>query len=283
MNSRPNEIIILEVGAWEQTFQELMQEVNPWHRWTLKFDETLQLGCVAQGGKQYQQTAFGRFRCSSCRRIWGSAKVQVLCHMYLKPRESQGHVFMRLFAQRCKKCSGTQFEKPEFSTESAMRILNNLVYRIQERCYGNGIMKFSEIPVIPELPLDGSHDMANCEACNLGFCGLSSQNYMTQPSNSSFSYMEIGSFDDIFSQTQAMNQSGTQGVYRSQTQAMNQSGTQGVCRRQDSYLPRGYAPDSFSRSSTKMPSNDSLGLTNLFRWGCDRIADLWNFVASKFF
>lgn len=343
--------------------------------------------------------------------------------MYLKPRESQGYVLMRLFAQRCKKCSGAQFEKPEFSTESAMRILNNLVYRIQERCYGNGIRKFSEIPVIPELPLDGSHDMANCEACNLGFCGLSSQNYMTQPSNSPFSYMEIGSFDDIFSQTQAMNQSakakeaqrsgdsyehkrsgtshatagtqvpgtgpqpkqetgrqptlgsdhqaarrtgsqpiqvsrllpsrwttlqstravgslssqgansqsslrtGPQTHQKTYSQAVKQvsqqskqetvsqatqgaglqvpkktdlqptwrvsfidthgsgtfNGTRGVYRRPESYLPKGYAPDSFSRSSTKMPSNYSLGLTNLFSWGCDRVADLWNFVASKFF
>ncbi|XP_008149850.2 receptor-transporting protein 4 [Eptesicus fuscus] len=438
MNSKPQEKIILDVGAWEQKFQELMQEVKPRHRWTLKLDETLQPDCVAQGGKQYQQKAFGRFRCSSCRRNWASAQVQVLCHMYLEPRESQGHVFMRLFAQRCQKCSGAQFEKPEFSIESAMRILNNLVYRIWERCYGNGIRKFSEIPVIPELPLEGSHDMSNCEACNLGFCVMSLQNCMTKPSNSPFSYMEIGSFDDICSQTQAMNQSakakeaqrsgdscehkrsgpshatarthmpgtgpqlkweagrqptpgsdqqaarrtgsqpiqvsrslpsgwtalqptravgslssqgansqsalrtGPQTPQKTYSQAVRQvnqqskqetvsqatqgaglqapkktdlqptrrvsptathgsdlqptrrvsptathgsgtfNGTQGVYRRQESYLPRGYAPDSFSRSST-MPPNDSRGPNNLFRWGYDCVADLWNFVASKLF
>lgn len=332
-------------------------------------------------------------------------------------------MLMRLFAQRCQKCSGAQFEKPEFSIESAMRILNNLVYRIRERCYGNGIRKFSEIPVIPELPLEGSHDMANCEACILGFCVLSLQNCMTKPSNSPFSYMEMGSFDDICSQTQAMNQSakakealrsggsyehkrsgpshaiagtqvpgmgpqpkketgqqptpgsdqqaarrtgsqpiqvsrslpsgwtalqptrpvsslsshvanskstlgtGPQTPQKTYSQAVRQvsqqskqetvspatqgadfqatkktdlqptrrvspiatpgsgifNGTQGVHRRQESYLPRGSAPDNFSRSSPKMPPNDSFGLSNLFRWGCDRVADVWNFVASKYF
>ncbi|XP_059543318.1 receptor-transporting protein 4 [Myotis daubentonii] len=423
MNSKHQEQTILDVGEWEQKFQELMQEVKPRHRWTLKFDETLKPDCVAQGRKQYQQKAFGRFQCSSCRRRWASAKVQVLCHMYLEPRQSQGHVLMRLFAQRCQKCYGAQFEKPEFSIDSAMRILNNLVYRIRERCYGNGIRKFSEIPVIPELPLEGSHDMANCEACALGCCVLSSQDCMTKPSNSSFSYMEIGSFDDIFSQAQAMNQSakakeaqrsgdsyehkrsgpshatagtqvlgassqpkretsrqptpgsdqqaarrtgsqpiqvsgslpsgwttlqptgaagslssqgansqsalgtGPQTPQKTYSQAVRQvsqqskqetvsqatqgpglqatkkidvqptqrvtptathgsgtfNGTQGVYRRQESYSPRGSAPDSFYRSSTKTPPNDSFGINNLFKWGCDRVADLWNFVASKYF
>lgn len=286
-----------------------------------------------------------------------------------------------------------------------MRILNNLVYRIRERCYGNGIRKFSEIPVIPELPLDGSHDIANCEACTLGCCILRPQDDVTKPSNSPFSYMEIGSFDDIFSQTQAMNQSAkakesqrsgdscehkrsgpshatagtqmlgtgsqpkretgrqptpgsdqqaarktgsqpiqvsrslpsgwtapqptravsslsTQGANsksalgtgpqtppKTYSQAVRQisqqskqetvsqatqgaaiqarkkidvqptwrvsptatygsgtfSGTQGVYRNQESYSPRASAPDSFSRSSTKTPANDSLSL-NLFKW-----------------
>lgn len=60
MNSKHQEQTILDVGEWEQKFQELMQEVKPRHRWTLKFDETLKPDCVAQGGKQYQQKAFGR-------------------------------------------------------------------------------------------------------------------------------------------------------------------------------------------------------------------------------
>ncbi|KAM5335298.1 LOW QUALITY PROTEIN: receptor-transporting protein 4 [Glossophaga mutica] len=207
MNSRPQERMILDVGTWEKTFQELMQQVKPRARWTLKLDETLQPDCVAQGWKQYQQTAFGRFQCSSCKRNWASAQVKILCHMHLEPRKSQGRVLMRLFSQRCQKCSRSRFEKPEFSSDSTMRILNNLVRRIQEKYYGDGVKKYSEIPVIPEVPLNGSHDMANCEACVLGFCTRSSQSCMTKP----LSYMEIGSSlphtGDICGQNQARNQS----------------------------------------------------------------------------
>ncbi|KAF6121542.1 receptor transporter protein 4 [Phyllostomus discolor] len=211
MNSKPQEEIILDVATWEKTFQELIQEVKPRARWTLKLDGTLQPDCVAQGWKQYQQRAFGRFSCSSCKRNWASAQVQILCHMHLEPRKSQGQVLMRLFGQRCQKCSRSRFEKPKFSSDSTMRILNNLVRRIRERYYGDGVKKYSEIPVIPELPLDGSHDMANCEACVLGFCVQSSQNCMTKPSKSPLPYMEIGSSlphtGDICEQKQARNQS----------------------------------------------------------------------------
>lgn len=125
-----------------------------------------------------------RFRCSSCKRSWASAQVQILCHMHLDSRKSQGQVLMRLFAQRCQKCSRSQFEKPEFSPDSTMRILNNLVQRIQEKYYTGGVRKFREMPVIPELPLEGSHDMANCEACVLGFCIQNLQNCMTVSSTS---------------------------------------------------------------------------------------------------
>nr|XP_019607701.1 PREDICTED: receptor-transporting protein 4 isoform X3 [Rhinolophus sinicus] len=205
MDSQLQEKVVVDVGTWEQTFQELIQQVKPRARWTLKLDKNLQPHCVAQGWKQYQQRAFGRFRCSSCRRSWASAQVQILCHMHLETRKSQGQVLMRLFAQRCRKCSRTRFEKPEFSPESTMRILNNLVCRIREKYYENS-RKFREMPVILEIPLEGSHDMGNCEACILGLCIKSLQNCVTEPSKSPLSYMEIGSpsphVGDMFSQNQ---------------------------------------------------------------------------------
>ncbi|XP_066203702.1 receptor-transporting protein 4 [Saccopteryx leptura] len=211
MKSKHQEKVILDVEKWEQIFQELIQEVKPRARWTLRLNETLQPNCVAQGWKQYQQKAFGRFWCSSCKRNWYSAQVQTVCHMYLENRRSQGQVLMRLFRQRCKKCCQSQYEKPEFSPESAMRILNNLVWRIKEKYYGDGIKKFSEIPVIPEVPLEGSHDMANCEACSLGFCVQIVQNGMTTPSKSPFTSMKIGSslphIGDIHGQKQTRKQS----------------------------------------------------------------------------
>ncbi|XP_036731171.2 receptor-transporting protein 4 [Manis pentadactyla] len=198
--------MVLDVGTWEQIFQELIQEVKPRTKWTLRLEENLQLDRVAQGWKQYQQRAFGRFQCSSCQRRWASARVIILCHMHLERRKSQGQVLMRHFAQRCQKCSKCPFEKPDFSPESTMRILNNLVSRIVDRCYEDSIKKVRELPVIPEVPLEGSHDIANCEACFLGFCTWGFQNW-TEPSNSPLSYMDIGSSLPPISQSQAKNQS----------------------------------------------------------------------------
>ncbi|KAJ8776044.1 hypothetical protein J1605_015888 [Eschrichtius robustus] len=163
MDSRPqSKRMVLDVGTWEQIFQELISQEKPEARWTLKMDGNLQPDCVAPGWKQYKQRAFGRFSCSSCHRSWASAQVQILCHMYLEHQKSQGKVLVRLFGQRCRKCSQSQFEKPEFSLDSTMRILNNLVQRILERFYRNGIRKVLEMPVIQEVPLNGHHDVVNC-------------------------------------------------------------------------------------------------------------------------
>ncbi|XP_072818648.1 receptor-transporting protein 4 isoform X3 [Vicugna pacos] len=197
MDSKPqSNTMALDVRTWEQIFQELIRQEKPRARWTLKLDGNLKPDCVAPGWKQYRQKGFARFQCSSCQRRWASAQVQILCHMNLQPRKSQGQVLMRTFAQRCRKCSRSQFEKPEFSLDSTQRILNNLVQHILERFYRNGIKKVSEIPVKLEVPLDGSHDIANCEACILGFCMKNLQNCMTEPSKSPLSYMEIRSSSD---------------------------------------------------------------------------------------
>lgn len=161
----------LDMEEWKRMFQTMMQEKKPHVSWSLVFDDKLRPDCLTPGWKQYKQSAFGRYLCSSCRRSWASAKVQVLCHMYLENWKSHGHVHMRIFNQKCKKCSHSQFEKPTFSRESAMRILENLVQRILERYYGgNNRRKVPEKPVVPEVPLEGSHDTANCEACALGCC-----------------------------------------------------------------------------------------------------------------
>ncbi|XP_068830529.1 receptor-transporting protein 4 [Capricornis sumatraensis] len=193
MDTKPqSKRIALDIKEWEQTFQELICQEKPRARWTLKMDGNLRPNCVAQGWRQYQQRGFGRFQCSSCRRSWASAQVQILCHMYLESQKSTGKVLVRIFGQRCKKCFQSQFEKPDFSPESSQRILKNLVQRVLEKFYRNGIRKVSEIPVKPEVPLDGSHDKANCEACILGYCGLNLENCMTGPGKSSLCYMNTG-------------------------------------------------------------------------------------------
>ncbi|XP_006871958.1 PREDICTED: receptor-transporting protein 4 [Chrysochloris asiatica] len=231
----------LDINSWEQIFQDLIQQVEPWARWTLKLDETLQPDCMSPGWKQYQQKAFGRFQCSSCQRRWASAKVQVLCQMYWEHWRSQGQVLMRFFAQRCKKCHGSQFEKPEFSSESTMMILNNLVQRILERFYSVDMRTAPPIPVTAEVPLQGPHDTTNCEACLLGFCTWDLQNLVAQPPTTSLSYVDIGryspSLGDGFVQTPARNQSANVRAYTDRTGPIATSSSSGRLSPDSTFLP----------------------------------------------
>ncbi|XP_014398592.1 PREDICTED: receptor-transporting protein 3-like [Myotis brandtii] len=62
---------------------------------------------------------------------------------------------MSIFAQRCQMCSEPPFEVPEFTEENVSRILNNLVFRILKKCYGEGFKSMEEIPTIKESLLKG--------------------------------------------------------------------------------------------------------------------------------
>ncbi|XP_008156118.2 receptor-transporting protein 3 [Eptesicus fuscus] len=159
-----------DVKVWQKVFQELIHQVRPWHQWTLTLDNSLIPNTLQPGWAQYQQQVFARFTCSWCSRNWASAHVQVLCHMHWNKRESTGQVKMRIFAQRCQKCSEPPFEVPEFTEENVSRILNNLVFRILKKCYGEGFKSMEKIPTIKDISLKGPHDTDNCEACLQGFC-----------------------------------------------------------------------------------------------------------------
>ncbi|XP_069329666.1 receptor-transporting protein 3 isoform X2 [Eulemur rufifrons] len=159
-----------DTEVWKQVFQELIQEVKPWHRWSLTSDKGLFPNVLKPRWMQYQQWAFARFQCSSCSRSWASAQVQVLFHMHWSEEKSRGQVKMRVFAQRCKKCSRPPFEVPEFTQENISRILNNLVFRILKKCYREVFKSMEEIPMIKEISLEGPHNSDNCEACLQGFC-----------------------------------------------------------------------------------------------------------------
>uniref|UniRef100_A0A8C5Y0X3 Receptor transporter protein 3 n=1 Tax=Microcebus murinus TaxID=30608 RepID=A0A8C5Y0X3_MICMU len=165
----------LDAEVWKQVFQELIQEVKPWHRWTLTPDKGLLPDVLKPGWMQYQQWVFARFQCSSCSRSWASAQVQVLFHMHWSEEKSRGQVKMRVFAQRCKKCSQPPFEVPEFTLENISRILNNLVLRILKKCYRERFKSMEEIPMIKEVSLEGPHDRDNCEACLQGCCAEPTQ------------------------------------------------------------------------------------------------------------
>uniref|UniRef100_A0A8D2DPB9 3CxxC-type domain-containing protein n=1 Tax=Sciurus vulgaris TaxID=55149 RepID=A0A8D2DPB9_SCIVU len=163
----------MDIEAWRQVFQMLIQEVIPWHKWTLTPDKGLLPNVLQLGWMQYQLWTFARFWCSSCSHSWASAHVQVLFHMHWSEGNSRGQVKMRVFAQRCKKHSQPPFEVPEFTQENITRVLNNLVIQILKKCYREGFKLVEEIPAIKKICLQGPHDRKNCEACLLGFCAQS--------------------------------------------------------------------------------------------------------------
>lgn len=177
---------------WQKTFQELIQEVKPSDQWTLTLDKNLVPNTLQPEWTQYQQWVFARFTCSWCSRSWASAKVQVLFHMHWNKWDSQGQVKMRIFTQRCNKCSQPPFEVPEFTEENISRILNNLVFRILKKCYKEGFKSMEEIPTIKDIALEGPHDTDNCEACLRGFCAQSGLN-QAKPSPMSPSLSTISS------------------------------------------------------------------------------------------
>ncbi|XP_051846985.1 receptor-transporting protein 3-like [Antechinus flavipes] len=125
--------MIKDMDLWEQTFQRIIREKKPHHRWKLKVDNNLEVKSLRPGWKQYTQKGLARFRCSLCGRSWVSAQVLILFWMCLK--EPYGRVKMRVFGQRCQKCSRALFEEPEFSPEGVEKVLGCLVVRILLKCY----------------------------------------------------------------------------------------------------------------------------------------------------
>ncbi|XP_005071756.2 receptor-transporting protein 4 [Mesocricetus auratus] len=175
----PPQKMFSDASTWEQMFQELIQEEKPRAKWTLQLDKNILPDGMAQGWRQYQQTGVGSFQCSICDRRWVSAQVKILYHLHWEPGLSQGRVRMRIFAQRCQKCR-SEFENPEFSTDSIQRILENLVSYILRRYYRHSSKK-PPSTLYERVPLDGPHDTANCEACALGYHGRCAFAYEAKP------------------------------------------------------------------------------------------------------
>ncbi|CAO2633398.1 Receptor-transporting protein 3 [Lemmus lemmus] len=170
-----------DTEVWQQVFQELIQEVKPWHEWTLTPDKDLLPDVLKPGWTQYQQKTFARFLCSSCSRSWASGCVLVVFHIRWYKKKGKGQVKMRVFAQRCNKCPEPPFAAPEYTWDNISRILNNLVFRILKKCYGEGFKEMAEIPLLGDTGLEGPHDSNNCEACLQGFCVQSSSGLASKP------------------------------------------------------------------------------------------------------
>ncbi|RXN13591.1 5-hydroxytryptamine receptor 3A-like protein [Labeo rohita] len=75
------------------------------------------------------------FKCSLCRRTWGSSRVQVVFHFQLNKARRQGTIKLRGYKQECKTCSEAQMEDPKFPEENIDVLVERLVKKIRMRCY----------------------------------------------------------------------------------------------------------------------------------------------------
>ncbi|XP_027731597.1 receptor-transporting protein 3-like [Vombatus ursinus] len=174
---------------WEQTFQQVIREKKPQHRQTLEVDSDLEVKSVQWGWRQYKHKSLARSVGSHGQGplgpLWvlpvgalsGTEWVSALLvwkQLGLDPgadslpclQEPYGQVEMRVFAQRCQKCSTALFEEPEFSQEGIERVLGCLVVWILLRCYRESVPLGAtrEDPFRAALP-SGPRDTENCEAC----------------------------------------------------------------------------------------------------------------------
>ncbi|XP_036010813.1 receptor-transporting protein 3 isoform X1 [Mus musculus] len=170
-----------DTEQWRHVFQELMQEVKPWHKWTLIPDKNLLPNVLKPGWTQYQQKTFARFHCPSCSRSWASGRVLIVFHMRWCEKKAKGWVKMRVFAQRCNQCPEPPFATPEVTWDNISRILNNLLFQILKKCYKEGFKQMGEIPLLGNTSLEGPHDSSNCEACLLGFCAQNDLGQASKP------------------------------------------------------------------------------------------------------
>ncbi|XP_078523120.1 receptor-transporting protein 3-like [Lissotriton helveticus] len=110
------------------------------------------------------------FCCSWCGHSWDSIRVSIIYQTKLEKKRRQGTVKMKILRQKCNHCCAGIYEDPEFTVENINVILNNLLIRIRESCYGEDVDD-DELQLIAAYgSLDGPHQPENCEACQLGIC-----------------------------------------------------------------------------------------------------------------
>nr|XP_056705900.1 receptor-transporting protein 3-like [Euleptes europaea] len=160
--------------SWKERFVELMKDHKPQDKWTLDLFEDLSARHLQSGWYTYdQKQLFARFECSICLREWKSIQVVIRFHMRLdKSRwgQSQGQVKVRIFSQKCRRCTKAKYEEPIFSEEAVQKLLHNLSLKILEKCYGQSQKSFYFLKPDVEENVEGPHDRDNCEACKEGIC-----------------------------------------------------------------------------------------------------------------
>ncbi|XP_016402601.1 receptor-transporting protein 3-like, partial [Sinocyclocheilus rhinocerous] len=109
------------------------------------------------------------FRCSLCRKTWGSKRVRVLFHFHLNTARNRGTIKVRRFKQKCRRCAEAQWEDPNFPVENIDVLVERLVKNIRVKCYRDNLGETNRSSVFIGR-VNGPHETAHCEACHKGVC-----------------------------------------------------------------------------------------------------------------
>ncbi|KAL0159373.1 hypothetical protein M9458_043098, partial [Cirrhinus mrigala] len=80
-----------------------------------------------------------------------------------------GTIKLRCFKQECRECFLPVWEDPNFPVENIDVLVERLVKNIRVKCYRDDLGEANR-PSVFEGRLNGPHESAHCEACQLGIC-----------------------------------------------------------------------------------------------------------------
>ncbi|KAF4097986.1 receptor-transporting protein 3-like [Onychostoma macrolepis] len=156
------------ISLWNSSLQDQISELHD-DTWNIEIDETIEENRPARDWHQYISGSFAQFRCSLCRKGWGSKRVQVLFHFHLDTKINQGTIKVRRFKQKCRRCTQAQWEDPNFPVENIDVLIERLVRNIRKKCYREDLGETNRSSVF-NGKINGPHESAHCEACHKGIC-----------------------------------------------------------------------------------------------------------------
>ncbi|XP_059424744.1 receptor-transporting protein 3-like [Carassius carassius] len=156
------------VSLWNRSLQKKASDLHG-DTWKIETDQTILENCQAPNWHQYISGSFADFRCSLCRRTWGSSRVQVMFHFHLNGASRQGSIKLRCYKQECRTCNEAEWEDPNFPVENIDVLVERLVKNIRKKCYRENLGEANRSSAFDGRS-DGPHEGAHCEACRRGIC-----------------------------------------------------------------------------------------------------------------
>ncbi|XP_053491448.1 receptor-transporting protein 3 isoform X2 [Ictalurus furcatus] len=157
----------MEDQEWMSVFRTRAEDLQD--EWTLYMDDSIQPRNAAPGFYEYLRGSFAQFQCSKCGRSWPSKRVIVVFHFSLDAASGRGSVKVRRFKQECRRCNAPRKENPKFGKENIDVMVEKVIEKIKIRCYNENVGESSR-PSHFIGGVNGPHESAHCEACQLGFC-----------------------------------------------------------------------------------------------------------------